>query len=201
MGNFQIEVLENDDSHLIRTESQVQQRNKFADCVILTITGPVYELVRGRPIVLLIPNGRVQLIGPPIHKGVYLDELIFLRKFGNLFQKDPLARGITGIFRGRRAFLQIVRLLLRTGRDRSVLFWNFLRLVALISLEPKIDGIGCCLVGTPVAGPRKTAATVAIKMATLPSLMILPAIVSIVSMYFRVFGNAQETCYRPRPRI
>jgi hypothetical protein len=42
---------------------------------------------------------------------------------------------------------------------------------------------------------------VAIKMATLPSLMILPAIVSIVSMYFRVFGNAQETCYRPRPRI
>ena len=102
MGNFQIEVLENDDSHLIRTESQVQKRNKFADCVILTIAGPVYELVRGRPIVLLIPNGRVQLIGPPIHKGVYLDELIFLRKFGNLFQKDPPARGITGIFRGRR---------------------------------------------------------------------------------------------------
>ena len=179
----------------------MQQRNKFADCVILTIAGPVNELVRSRPIVLLILNDWVDLIGPPIHKGVYMDELIFPRKFGDLFQKDPPARGITGILGRRCAFLQIVRLLLRTGRDRSVLFWNFLRLVALISLEPKIDGIGCCLAGTPVAESRKTAATVAIKMATLRSLIIVPATVSIVSMYFRVFGNAQETCYRPPPCI
>ena len=109
----------------------MQQRNKFADCVILTITGPVHELVRSRPIVLLIPNGWVDLIGPPIHKGVYLDELIFLRKFGDLFQKDPPARDITGILGRRCAFLQIVRLLLRIARDRSVPFLELLEACGL----------------------------------------------------------------------
>ena len=63
MHNFQIEVLQNHNPHMIRIKPEDQQRDLFADCVIFADAGFVHELIWRCPIVFKFLQSGIHLIG------------------------------------------------------------------------------------------------------------------------------------------
>ncbi len=66
MQNFQIEVLPNHNPHMVRIKPEDQQRDVYADCVILADAGFVRELIWRCTIVFEVPKNGIYLIGPSV---------------------------------------------------------------------------------------------------------------------------------------
>ena len=80
MRNFQIEVLQNHNPHMIWIKPEDQQRDVFADCVIFADAGFVHELIWRCLIVFEVPQNGIHLMGLSIHIRIDLKNLILRRQ-------------------------------------------------------------------------------------------------------------------------
>ena len=95
MRNYQIEVLQNHNPHMIRIKPEDQQIDLFANCVIFA--DAVLYMNDLALIVFDVPQNGIHLIGPSIHIRVDLKNLILRRQGFQLIEKIAPSRGVARV--------------------------------------------------------------------------------------------------------